>query len=220
VETYAAGAYITDLLRGERDPQALARVAEKVASFTGLDTALVRKLGGRVDPATFAREKNRASAKVTSIYDSLISGFDPAPHAAVSDFPDPVLDAFKAPLASAMADISGNRLGWFVEARYEILSENVYRAWDWGTGRDRPEALSDLKNAMALDPSLRVLVAHGVTDQVTPYFASKLLIDQVPPMGSQDHLRLKVYGGGHMLYLDDKSRAELREDARRVIESK
>jgi carboxypeptidase C (cathepsin A) len=220
VETYAAGAYITDLLRGERDPQALARVAEKVASFTGLDTALVRKLGGRVDPATFAREKNRASAKVTSLYDALVSGFDPAPHAAVSDFPDPVLDAFKTPLASAMADISGNRLGWFVEARYEILSESVYHAWDWGSGRDRPEALSDLKHGMALDPSLRVLVAHGVTDQVTPYFASKLLIDQVPVMGSEDRLRLKVYGGGHMLYLDDKSRAELREDARKLIEGK
>ncbi|HWX14404.1 MAG TPA: peptidase S10, partial [Methylocella sp.] len=34
VETYAAGPYITDLLRGERDPQALARIAEKIASFT------------------------------------------------------------------------------------------------------------------------------------------------------------------------------------------
>jgi carboxypeptidase C (cathepsin A) len=220
VESYAAGAYITDLLRGERDPQALARVAERVASYTGLDTTLVRKLGGRVDPATFARDRNRASAEVTSIYDALISGFDPAPHAAVSDFPDPVLDAFKAPLASAMADITGNRLGWFVEARYEILSDDVYRAWDWGNSRDRPEALSDLKHAMAVDPSLRVLVAHGVTDQVTPYFASKLLIDQVPPMGSQDRLRLRVYGGGHMLYLDDRSRAALREDARRLIERK
>lgn len=220
VETYAAGPYITDLLRGERDPQALARIAEKIASFTGLDPALVRKLGGRIDPATFAREKNRTSAKVTSLYDALVSGFDPAPHAAVSDFPDPILDAFKTPLASAMADISSNRLRWMVEARYEILNENVYRAWDWGSGRERPEALTDLRHVMALDPSLRVLVAHGVTDQVTPYFASKILIDQVPPMGAQDRLRLKVYGGGHMLYFDDKSRAELREDARKLIEGK
>jgi carboxypeptidase C (cathepsin A) len=220
VEAYAAGPYITDLLRGERDPQALARVAEKVAGFTGLDIALVRKLGGRIDPATFAREKNRASARVASSYDALISGYDPAPHAAVSDFADPVLDAFKTPLASAMADITGNRLGWSVEARYEVLSESVYHAWDWGSGRDPPEALSDLKHAMALDPSLRILVGHGVTDQVTPYFASKLLIDQVPPMGAQERLRLKVYGGGHMLYLDNKSRAALREDARRFIEGK
>jgi carboxypeptidase C (cathepsin A) len=217
VEAYAAGPYLTDLLRGERDFQALSRVAEKVASFTGLDPALVRKLGGRIDTATFAREKDRASAKVTSIYDARAGGFDPSPHAAASDYSDPVLDAIKTPLASAMADLTGNRLGWTVEARYEILNENVNRAWDWGSGRDRAEALSDLKRVMALDPSLRVLVAHGLTDQVTPYFASKVLIDQVPPMGDPDRLRLKVYGGGHMLYLDGKSRVGLREDARKLI---
>ena len=217
VEAYAAGPYLADFLRGERDSQALSRIAEKVASFTGLDPALVRKLGGRIDMATFAREKDRASAKVTSLYDARAGGFDPSPHAAASEYSDPILDAIKTPLASAMADLTGNRLGWTVEARYEILNENVMRAWDWGSGRDRAEALSDLKRAMALDPSLRVLVAHGLTDQVTPYFASKVLIDQVPPMGDPDRLRLKVYGGGHMLYLDGKSRAGLRDDARKLI---
>jgi carboxypeptidase C (cathepsin A) len=218
VEAYAAGPYLTDLLRGERDPQALSRIAEKVASFTGLDPALVRKLGGRIDIATFARERNRAGAKISSLYDARVNGFDPSPHAAASDYSDPILDAVKTPLASAMADITGNRLGWPVEARYEVLNENVNHTWDFGSGRDRAEALSDLKRAMALDPRLRVLVAHGLTDQVTPYFASKLLIDQVPPLGDPDRLRLKVYGGGHMLYFDNKSRADLREDARRLIE--
>ncbi len=220
VEAYAAGPYLVDLLRGERDPQALSRMTEKVAAFTGLDPALVRKLGGRIDSATFAREKSRASEKVSSLYDARVSGFDPFPHAAESEYSDPILDAVKTPLASAMADLTANRLGWPVDARYEILNESVNHAWDWGEGRGHAEALSDLKRAMALDPSLRVLVAHGVTDQVTPYFASKLLIDEVPPMGNPDRLRLKVYGGGHMLYLDDKSRADLREDARKLIEGK
>ena len=220
VEAYAGGPYIADLLRGERDSQALARISEKVAGFTGLDPALVRKLGGRIDMATFARERDRASERVSSLYDARVSGFDPFPHAAASDYSDPILDSIKTPLASAMADLTGNRLGWPVDARYEILNESVSHAWDWGGGHGRAEALSDLKRAMALDPSLRVLVAHGVTDQVTPYFASKLLIDQVPPMGNPDRLRLKVYGGGHMLYLEDKSRAALRDDARKLIEGK
>jgi carboxypeptidase C (cathepsin A) len=220
VEAYAAGPYVADLLRGERDSQALSRIAENVAGFTGLDPALVRKLGGRVDMATFARERERAAAKVTSLYDARVSGFDPSPHAAQSEYSDPILDAIKTPLASAMADLTGNRLGWPVEARYEVLNESVNHAWDWGGGRGHAEALSDLKRAMALDSSLRVLVAHGVTDQVTPYFASKLLLDQAPPMGDPDRLRLKVYGGGHTLYLDDKSRADLREDARMLIEGK
>ncbi|HUI21114.1 MAG TPA: peptidase S10, partial [Methylocella sp.] len=220
VEAYAAGSYLVDLLRGERDPQALARMSEKAAGFTGLDPALVRKLGGRIDSATFARERGRASEKVSSLYDARVSGFDPFPHSAESEYSDPILDAAKTPLASAMADLTNTRLGWPVDSRYEILNESVNHAWDWGSGRGRSEALSDLKRAMALDPSLRVLVVHGVTDQVTPYFASKLLLDQIPPMGNADRLRLKVYGGGHMLYLEDKSRADLREDARKLIEGK
>ena len=80
--------------------------------------------------------------------------------------------------------------------------------------------IADLKKAMALDSTMRVLVAHGITDQVTPYFASQLLLDQVPPMGDANRLRLKVYGGGHMLYFDDKSRAALREDARKLVAGK
>jgi hypothetical protein len=37
-------------------------------------------------------------------------------------------------------------------------------------------------------------------------------------MGNPGRLRLVVYGGGHMLYADDVSRAALREDARKLIE--
>lgn len=220
VEAYAAGPYVADLLRGERDPAAIERMSAAVARFTGLDPALVRQLGGRIDRASFARERNRAEGKISSQYDAGVSGFDPAPHAASSDFSDPVLDAIKTPLASAMANLTAGRLGWPVDARYEILNDSVSRQWDWGGGRARTQALGDLKQALALDPAFRVLVAHGLADQVTPYFASKLLIDQIPPLGDASRIALKVYGGGHMLYLREASRAALREDARRLIEGK
>ncbi len=218
VEAYAAGPYIVDLLRGERDPAALARVSEKVAGFTGLDPALVRQLGGRVDTATFERERGRDAGRVASAYDALVTGHDPFPHSATSDYADPVLDALRAPLASAMADIAANKLNWLVDARYEILNEDVGHEWDWGRGR--PEAVGDLKRSLALDPHFHVLIAHGLTDQVTPYFASKLLIDQIPPMDDPDRLHLAVYGGGHMVYAVDSSRAALRADAEKLIEGK
>ena len=188
--------------------------------MTGLDPAFVRRLGGRIDPTSFSRERLRATGKVFSLYDAEVSAFDPAPYAAASEHPDPVLDAVKTPLASAMADLTANRLGWPVEARYEILNESVSRQWDYDGGRGKAEALGDLKQALAADPHLRVLVAHGVTDQVTPFFASKLLIGQIPPMGDPDRVTLKLYDGGHMLYLRDGSRAALREDARKLIEGK
>jgi carboxypeptidase C (cathepsin A) len=127
-----------------------------------------------------------------------------------------VLDAFKTPLASAMAEITANRLAWPIDARYEILNEAVSRQWDW-SGRKDAESVGDLKRLLALDPHLHVLIAHGLTDEVTPYFTSQLLIDQIAPMGDPDRLRLVVYGGGHMLYAKDASRAALHEDARKLI---
>ncbi len=220
VEAYASGPYLADLLRGPRDLAALDRIAEKVARFTGLDAALVRKLGGRVDLSTFSRERGRSSGRISSIYDGRIGGFDAAPHTATGDYSDPVLDAAKAPLAAAMAEVTASRLGWKIAARYEILNESVNRHWDWGSGKCRAEALNDLARVLALDPDFRVLVAHGLTDLVTPYYATKLLLDQVPPLGEPNRLRLEVYGGGHMFYFDDTARAAFRDDARRLIEGK
>jgi carboxypeptidase C (cathepsin A) len=218
VEAYAAGPYIVDLLRGERDPAALDRVSAKVASFIGLDPAFVRRLAGRVDTAAFDRERGRAKGLVASAYDALVMGFDPNPHAATSHYADPVLDALCPPLASAMADIYQKQLNWFVEARYDVLNKAVSQDWDWGSGQ--PDAMADLKQDLALDPHFRVLIAHGLTDEVTPYFATQLLINQIAPMGDPNRLRLVVYGGGHMVYALDASRAALREEARKLIEGK
>ncbi|MGP8233668.1 MAG: S10 family peptidase [Methylovirgula sp.] len=217
VEAYAAGPYIVDLLRGDSDAAALDRISTKVAGFTGLDPTLVRKLGGRIDIRTFARERDRAAGRVASAYDALVTGYDPEPHTARGDYADPVLDALKTPLASAIADIAANQLKWFVDARYEILNEKVNEGWDWGHGT--AEAMSDLKQDLALDPKFRVLVAHGVTDLVTPYFTSKLLLDQIAPMGEPSRVHLSVYGGGHMFYARDASRAALHDDARKLIEA-
>ena len=44
----------------------------------------------------------------------------------------------------------------------------------------RPESYSELRQYLALDPTTRVAVAHGLTDLVTPYFGDKLLLQQTP----------------------------------------
>jgi carboxypeptidase C (cathepsin A) len=217
VEAYAQGPYLEDLLRTPRDEAALARLSEKVAQFTGLDPLIVRRRAGRLDTQTFLRDVERTTGRMPSIYDALVTGFVGDLQSPFSERADPVLDSMKTPLASAMAHLTATELDWFVDSRYEILNENVTRQWDWDD-RSHAESVSDLKRILALDPTMRVLVAHGLTDEVTPYFASKLLIDQVPPMGDASRLRLAVYGGGHMIYADDASRAALREDARKLIE--
>ena len=98
------------------------------------------------------------------------------------------------------------------DARYELLNNAVNRAWRWGAGRGSAEAVGALRDSLALDPNLRVLVAHGLSDLVTPYFASKMILDQIPDYGGAGRLSLATYPGGHMFYARDEARRAFRAD--------
>ncbi len=122
------------------------------------------------------------------------------------------MGALRAPLTGAMLDIYANKLGWRSEARYFLINGEVPSNWQYGSSASLPEAVSELKAAVALDSHLRVLVAHGYTDLVTPYFASTMVLDQLPPYGDAQRIVQINYPGGHMFYSRDASRAAFRED--------
>ena len=220
VEEYAGGAYLTDLLKGVRDADALSRLSARVAQFTGLNSKTVSQLGGRVHVKTFSRERARDDQRVLSAYDGEVAGFDPAPFSQESDWEDPVLDTLRTPLGAAMSRIVTEKLEWPInDARYEILNAQVAHQWDYGRGgRVNAEAVSDLREALALDPRLKVLIVHGITDLVTPYFATKLLLDQLPAFGDGSRVQFVVLPGGHMSYVRDESRRALRDAARISVE--
>ncbi len=213
VEHYAAGDYLHDLMRGEKDADAIDRMTPRVAAYTGLDPTLVKRLGARIDNGTFQRELNRQRGLVASAYDPTVTAFDPTPTAPSGHFSDPVLDAMAAPLTSAMTALYQGPLKWRVEQPYRLLNGDINHQWNWGRGRGGPEVVDDLRNALASDRDLQALVAHGASDLVTPYFGSELILDQLPAYGPADRLKLAVYGGGHMFYTRDASRRAFRDDA-------
>ncbi|HVH02628.1 MAG TPA: peptidase S10 [Amaricoccus sp.] len=212
-EDYAAGAFVTDLLRGVGDGAAVARLVDRVGALTGLDPATVAATAGRIDAEDFARAARKATGRRMSVYDAAVLGAEPLPGRR-GRAGDPVLDAMTAPLTTAMLGHYRDTLGWLPDRRYMLLNRGVSSAWDWGEGRGQPEAVGALADALALDPALRVLVAHGATDLVTPYFGSELILRQLPGFGAGGRLRLSVYRGGHMFYLRDDARAAFRDDAR------
>jgi len=215
-ERYAAGDYLQDLTRGERDVAAVERISERVAQLTGLDPVLVRRLAGRIDTRTFVRERNRERGLVASMYDATVTGIDPDPSSSSPHYDDPVLSVIRAPLSSAMTDLYARVLRWRVEEPYQLLNGRVNSRWDWGGGRSTHEIVSDLRAVLANDPRLRVLVTHGASDLVTPYFENQTILDQMPPFASPERLKLSVYGGGHMFYSRDASRRALRDDAKEL----
>jgi carboxypeptidase C (cathepsin A) len=216
-ERYAAGDYLQDLTRGEHDTAALERISARVAQLTGLDPVLVRRLAGRVDTRTFIRERNRDRGLVASMYDATVLGLDPEPNSASSHYDDPVLSVIRAPLSTAMTDLYARVLNWRVEEPYQLLNNRVNSRWDWGGGRSTHEVVGELRSLLAADPHLRVLVTHGATDLVTPYFETQLILNQMPAFATPDRLKFSVYGGGHMYYSRDASRRALREDAKELF---
>ena len=100
-----------------------------------------------------------------------------------------------------------------MEEPYQLLNGRVNSRWDWGAGRNTQEIVSDLRSVLAADPKLRVLVTHGASDLVTPYFETQMILDQMPAFATPDRLKSTVYGGGHMYYSRDASRRALRDDA-------
>ena len=163
---------------------------------------------------TFLRERGRDNGVIASMYDATVTGIDPEPTAANSSANDAVLSVVRAPLSSAMTDLYGRVLNWRVEEPYQLLNGRVSSRWDWGGSRSSHEIVGELRSVLALDPRLRILITHGATDLVTPYFENQMILDQMPAFASPERLKFSVYGGGHMFYSRDASRRALREDAR------
>jgi carboxypeptidase C (cathepsin A) len=214
VESYARGEYLLDVLRGEADPEAIARRSARVAGFLGLDPVLVRRCHGLISNDVFLHELERARGRVGSVYDATVSSLDPFPAEPFSDYPDPVLESLKAPVSSAMVAIYQNRLNWRPHGVYRLGNAEVNRMWDWGNRIwNPPQAMSALRTGVALDPRVHVLIAHGLFDLLTPYLATQLLLDQVPERTIGSRIRLTTYPGGHMFYMTDRSRTAFRDDA-------
>jgi carboxypeptidase C (cathepsin A) len=210
VEAYARGEYITDILKGEHDPAATDRLTERIVALTGLDPALVRRMHGRLDASLF--QQFVSPGRVASVYDATATRPDPTPRQLSSDFPDPILGGFQAPVTSAMMAIYTRKLNWHPDFVYRLSNDTAFEEWDWGRGLGRPESLTALQAARSVDPHLRVLIAHGLFDLRTPYFSTARLLDMLPDMDGAPPVALRVYPGGHMFYFDDASRAALHSD--------
>jgi carboxypeptidase C (cathepsin A) len=217
VENYARGDFLSDLIKGQADVEATKRLADKVAQLTGIDQAVSRRLAGRFDIAEFRREFDRRDGKVTGRYDASVLGIDPYPDSSFFHFDDQSGDALSAPITSAAVDLTTRKLNWRPDGSYELGNPTVERAWDFGRGLSPAESVTELRQILALDPKLKVLVAHGLFDLATPYFGSKILLDQLPAFATPPRVKLVVFPGGHMFYARDAARKAFRTEAEALM---
>ncbi len=217
VIAYARGDYAMDLLKGRSDPQALNRIVDRVSELTGLDKTFVRRSGGRIDVGAYLREVFRSEGKLGSVYDSNVTSFDPFPFAPDQRANDPLLESIVAPTTTAMVDFVTRVVGWNVSARFNALSYDVATKWDRDSPAWRRGVVPDLREAVAADAKLWILIVHGWNDLSCPFMGSILTVDQMPMMGDPARVVVREYPGGHMFYSRKDSQGALRRDVQAMF---
>ena len=216
-ENYAAGDFIADALRGPGDKAALDRIVSRVSEITGIDPAIVRQRRGLISSQVFVHEHDRATHAIDSVYDTTVNAPDPFPENLYGNVPDPIMTGLAAPVTEGVLSVY-DRLHWHPEGpTYQLSNADTFRQWDYGNTFFRPQSFGALRQALAIDPSLQVLVAHGLFDLVCPYFGSQLLINQISPTAGADRVKLVTFPGGHMFYTREQSRSALREQAQQLL---
>ncbi|HEX5960528.1 MAG TPA: peptidase S10 [Rhodanobacteraceae bacterium] len=214
--TYTRGEYAQTLMKGRSDPAAYAAMIRKVTELTGLDPVFVKHSGGRLETQAYLREVYRSEGKLGSRYDSNFTAWDPFPYSPRQRSGDPILNGIIAPTTTAMVQFVTQTVGWKYDGRYNTLSYDVNRLWHEDDDAEQG-SVKQLREAVANDPNLRVLIAHGWDDLSCPFMVSVLAVDQMPAMGDPTRVEVKEYPGGHMFYARAASNATFVQDVRAVF---
>ena len=210
-EKFAMGDYLTTLAGPPPRGQAADAFYRRVAEVSGLPLDLAKQQRGFVSRAYI---KSLRPDQVVSQYDASFAVDDPFPELRAAHNPDPILDGVARAYGGAFANYARNELGFKTEMTYQLLANDVTQHWDWGKGgRAGADVESDLRVLLSFDPSFRVLIAHGYSDMVTPFAETRYLLDHLPAFEPPGRVSLKLYRGGHMIYLVPASRVAFSNDA-------
>ncbi len=212
VIAYDEGPYATALISGNSDPALEQAMIRKVAEMTGLDPTYVKESGGRLETESYLREVRREQGKIGSVYDSNVTMLDPFPWSPDQRANDPILAAIIAPTTEAMVNFVTNVVGWKTDAPYRTLSDDVNRAWSDDESL-RSGSVTELRQAVAADPGLKVFIGHGWNDLSCPFMGSVLSVNQMPD-ALRERVSIHEFPGGHMFYTREDSRIAFRKAAK------
>jgi len=216
-EAFVAEDYLRALHAGAKlQGRERQRIAKRVAELSGLPQALVEEKNLRVDDFSYFFELLRDQGRQVGRLDARATGPLAASRGREFEF-DPGMEAISAPYGMAARAYLGETLGVAEEQRYELLSLDAHKAWNWNRGEDKGNSFcstsDDLSRALRRNTHLKVLVASGRYDLGTPYSASDWSLAQldVPPevLARVEH---HYYDAGHMMYTRQADLEKLERD--------
>ena len=216
-EAFVEEDYLRALHRGAQlDGKARSRIARRVGELTGLSAAFVEEKNLRVRDHDFFFELLRDQGRIVGRLDARVTGPMAAHRTRDWEF-DPGIEAIEAPYTMAALGYMGKELGMVTTQRYEILSMEVHKQWNWNRGDAKGNGYAstsgDLARALRRNPHLRVLVASGHYDLGTPYSASNWSLAQLDaPPEVLRRVEHHYYDAGHMMYTREADLVKLKAD--------
>jgi carboxypeptidase C (cathepsin A) len=211
VAALQAGARLSEKKRGT--------VARRVAELTGLPRSLVEEQNLRISDRCYFTEALRARGRVVGRLEARATGPAAAQRLSDTEF-DPGIEAIAGPYTMAALAYFRGTLGLDLQHRYNVLSYEVNRAWNWTRG-DASQGASmgfastspDLARALRRSPHLKVLAASGRYDLGTPYSASDWSLAQLDaPADVLQRVTHRYYDAGHMMYTRQADLKQLQAD--------
>lgn len=220
---FATDELLPALWKGNRlgDSEA-SRVRERLSYFTGISEDYLARADLRLSGRRFAKELLRDEGLAVGLNDARYTRDDVDDNAADIEG-DASSDALSAPFTAALMSYLHDDLDVRMERDYHVSGgDELGDQWRW---RPVPDDASwepvyvntahDLTAALRINPHLRVLVASGYYDLVTPFFDAEYTLNR-HGIG-EDRVQYEYYTGGHMMYVNEPSRTALLDDVRDFI---
>jgi carboxypeptidase C (cathepsin A) len=204
IPAIAKGGFISETEKNE--------VAEKISYFSGLTKKEVLD-HNLVVPTTYfwkALLRDRGGYTVGRL-DSRYLGLDKQLAGERPDY-SPELTSWLHSFTPAINYYFQQELNLKTDVKYNMFGP--VRPWDNKNDNTR----DDLRQAMAQNPYLNVLVQSGYYDGATTYFNAKYTMWQIDPSGRmKERFEFKGYRSGHMMYLRREDLQTANQDIREFI---
>ena len=216
-EAFVFDDYVSALHAGARlDGRRRDRIALRIAVLTGLPQALVEEKNLRIDDHCYFVEALRGRRRVVGRLEARSTAPVAASRGNEMEF-DPGIEAIVPAYTMAAMAYFGEQLGVDIEQRYEVLSLDTHKAWNWNRGEDKGNGFAstsrDLARALRRNARLRVFVASGRYDLGTPYSASDWSLAQLDATADVlARVEHRYYDAGHMMYTRETDLAQLKAD--------
>lgn len=188
-------------------------IAKKMAAFSGLSEKAILQNNLDVSTSFYWKELLREQGHTVGRLDSRYKGLDKRDAGDRPDF-NSELTSWLHSFTPAINYYLREELDYKTDLKYNMFGP--VHPWD----RSGDNTGDNLRQAMAQNPYLNVLVQSGYYDGATNYFDAKYSMWQLDPSGKmKDRLDFKGYRSGHMMYLRAEDLASANEHLREFIKA-